>query len=74
VSSNFVRDLRQALLEDLEPELLLACRVATLMAAGWWKSAEIAAYLGCTTLEVARARKRLERAAAHLGSVPIEEF
>jgi hypothetical protein len=74
VSSNFVRDLRQALLDDLEPEILLACRVAALMAAGWLKGTEIAAYLGCTTLDVDRARRRLKRAAAHLGSVPIDEF
>lgn len=65
-NSPFLRRLRRAILEDLEPEVLLACRVAVLQAAGH-KRSEIARILHDVTAPALRvAEQRVKKAAARL--------
>jgi hypothetical protein len=60
--SPFLRALRAALLEDFEPELLLACRVAELAAVGYDRS-EILRTLDVTQGQYMAADVRLRRVA-----------
>jgi hypothetical protein len=57
--------LRRALIEDLEPELALACKVAVLLAAGHTRAA-IARQLGADAAQMRVADMRVRRAAKRL--------
>jgi hypothetical protein len=65
--------LRQAIIEDLEPELLLACRVACLLAAGHQHTA-IARQLGANEADMRVAEMRVKRAAKRLEAPARDEL
>lgn len=64
-SSAFLRSLRRALLEDFEAELVLACKIAVLSAAGY-RRAEIARVLNAPQASLRAAELRVKRAADRL--------
>lgn len=68
-----LQHLRAALLEDFEDELLLACRLAVLLAVGY-RDAEIRRKLGASLAEYTRAKDRVKRAAGGLDSVGPDEL
>jgi hypothetical protein len=63
--SPFLRTLRRNMLIDLEPELVLACKVGVLLTAGWRRS-EIQRRLGATPAEMRIAEQRVRRAAQRM--------
>jgi hypothetical protein len=63
--SSFLRGLRRAILQELEPEILLCERLAVCYAAGYKKS-EAARLLDVSTPAITAADKRLKAAADHL--------
>ena len=63
--SSFRADLRRAMLEDFEPDLLLACRYAVLRAAGFSKI-EVSRKLDVTPHALRLAEQRVTRAAERL--------
>lgn len=65
IQSPFLLRLRKALIQDLEPELLLAQRVAVLQAAGYRRS-EIARRLDASAPALRVAETRVKKAAKRL--------
>lgn len=63
--SPFHAALRRAILDDFEPELMLACRVAVLQAAGFRRS-EIARRLEVSPSVLRVAEQRVKRAAERM--------
>jgi hypothetical protein len=71
--SHFLRQLRVALLEDFNAELVLACRVAVLTAAGY-RGSEIRRQLACAPAEFEAARARVKRVALRLDPLRPDEM
>jgi hypothetical protein len=65
----FLHRLRRAMLEDLEPEITLACKVGVLLAAGH-KRMTVKRLLDAPDSDFRRAIARLERAAERLDQGP----
>ena len=65
IGSTFVHDLRLAMLEDLEPGLVAACRYAVLNAAGH-RDHEIRRYLDLSPSELMTVKRRVRQAAIRL--------
>jgi hypothetical protein len=60
-------------LADFEAELLLACRIGILAAAGY-RSSEIKKRLACGNADFEAAKSRVRRAARQLGSLRPDEL
>jgi hypothetical protein len=71
--SPFLQALRRAIIEDLEDEIQLTCKVAVLRAAGYRKDAEIMRALDCNRNDLLRAKGRLARVAPRLDRTRPEE-
>jgi hypothetical protein len=64
-SSDFLASVRQSLLDDFEPELALACKVAVYRAAGY-RHSEIGRMLEASPAALHSAEQRLKKAAERL--------